>query len=93
MLVAVYQLELFLPDSGSLKEKRYVLQSLKTKIRTKFNYSIAEVGEHDKWQRSIIGLSMVATERKLFDQTFEKVIQLVENDGRVIITQTICDIY
>jgi uncharacterized protein YlxP (DUF503 family) len=93
MLVAACQIELFLPESASLKQKRFVIQSLKTRIRQKFNYSVAEVGENDKWQKTILGLSMVANERKILERVFEKVLDLVESDGRALIVNTVFEIY
>ena len=36
-----------------------VLRRLKTVVRDKFNVSIAEVAEHDKWQRAVMGLTLV----------------------------------
>jgi len=54
------QASLFLPHSSNLKEKRKVIQSIIARIRKRFNISIAEVNEHDLWQRSTIGFSAVA---------------------------------
>lgn len=93
MLVAVCQIELYLPGSGSLKEKRLILQSLKTRIRQKFNVSIAEVDGVEKWQKAVLGLSMVANERKLLDQAFSRVLQLIESDGRSQILNHTFEIY
>ena len=93
MLVAVCQIELYLPGTGSLKEKRLVLQSLKTRIRQKFNVSVAEVDGAEKWQRAVIGLSMVANERKILDQAFSRVLQLIESDGRSQIIDHTFEIY
>ncbi|MCB9512380.1 MAG: DUF503 domain-containing protein [Deferribacteres bacterium] len=92
MLVVVVQLELFFPESGSLKEKRFVLQSIKTRVRQKFNFSVAEVDENDKWQKSVIGLSMVANERKILDQAVQKALDLIEADGRVIVVNKIVEV-
>ena len=86
------QLELFFPESGSLKEKRFVLQSIKTRVRQKFNFSVAEVDENDKWQKSVIGLSMVANERKILDQAVQKALDLIEADGRVIVVNKIVEV-
>ncbi|MDQ7052713.1 MAG: DUF503 domain-containing protein [candidate division KSB1 bacterium] len=93
MLVAVCQIELYLPGSSSLKEKRLVLQSLKTRIRQKFNVSVAEVDGADKWQTAVLGLSMVANERKLLDQAFSKVLSLIESDGRSHVIRHTFEIY
>ena len=83
MFVAVGQIELFIPESGSLKSKRFILKSIKTKVRNKFNVSIAEVEYNEKWQRATFGISTVSNDRKLADSIINKVINFVENDFRV----------
>ena len=83
MLVGLFQIELFIPESGSLKSKRFVLKSLKTRLRNKFNISVAEVGGNDKWQRTVLGISMVSNERKLIDQVYNRILNLIENEERV----------
>jgi hypothetical protein len=42
MIVGLCTVELYLPDSQSLKAKRQVLLSLKDRLRDKFNISIAD---------------------------------------------------
>ena len=44
MVVGLCTVELYLPDGHSLKAKRQVLSSLKTRLRNHFNVSVAEVG-------------------------------------------------
>ncbi len=86
MLVGVYQLELFIPESGSLKSKRFVLKSLKDKIRSKFNVSVAEVDENERWQRAVLGIAMVSNERKFIDQVMNQIFNLVSEESEVEIT-------
>jgi uncharacterized protein YlxP (DUF503 family) len=93
MLVAFCQLELIIPGSGSLKEKRFVLSSLKTRIRNKFNVSVAEVEDNDKWQKATLGISMVANERKFLDQVFSHIFNLIEEQGQVEIIQRQLEIF
>jgi uncharacterized protein YlxP (DUF503 family) len=82
MFVGICELDIFIPESGSLKSKRFVLSSLKTRLRNKFNISVAEVGDTEKWQRAHIGISMVANERKFLDKTLQQVLDFVHNfDG------------
>jgi len=83
MFVGVGQVELYIPDSGSLKSKRFVLKSIKTKIRNKFNVSVAEIENNDKWQRSSLGLAIVSNERKIIDSTLNQIIDFIDNDFRV----------
>jgi hypothetical protein len=83
MFVGVFQVEIMLPQSDSLKAKRFVLNSVKTRIQNKFNVSIAEVDHNDLWQRATLGLALVTNERKFVDQTFAKIMQFLEDDGRL----------
>jgi len=83
MLVGIYQVELFIPASGSLKEKRFILKSLKTRIRNKFNVSIAEVADNDKWQRAQLGMAAVSNNRKLIDSMFNEIQKLILTETRV----------
>ena len=50
MAVGICTLRLSMPLNQDLKAKRRVLQSVIAHVRAAFNVSIAEVGEHDKWQ-------------------------------------------
>jgi len=83
MLVGMYQIELFIPESGSLKSKRFVLKSLKTRIHNKFNVSVAEVAENEKWQRTTLGLAMVANERRFIEQVMAEIFRLIEAEDEV----------
>ena len=93
MLVGVCQIELFVPESNSLKSKRGVLNSVKTRIRNKFNVSVAEVDNNDKWQRISLGISMITNERKFLDKTFGEIFKLIELDGRAEILNHILEVY
>ena len=69
--VGLCTVELFIPDGHSLKEKRQVLQSLKTRLRDKFNLSVAEVGDQDLWQKAILGMACVANESAHVNQVLD----------------------
>ncbi|HDQ00510.1 MAG TPA: DUF503 domain-containing protein [bacterium] len=93
MFVGVSQIELFIPESGSLKSKRFVLNSIKTKIRNKFNVSVAEIGNNEKWQRSTLAVSTISNDRKITDSTIHKVIHFVESDFRVELVDYTIEIF
>jgi len=93
MLVGVCKVELFVPESDSLKAKRFVLASIKTRIRNKFNVSVAEIGSNDKWQKIMLGIAVISNERKYIDQVMSEVFKLIENDGRAEITDSLVEIY
>ena len=93
MFVGVCRLEIFVPESSSLKSKRFVLHSIKKRIRNKFNVSVAEVDNNDKWQRISLGISMVSNERKFIDMNIEEILKLIESDGRMEILSHLVEIY
>jgi hypothetical protein len=82
MIVKLLTIDLFLPGCSSLKEKRFVLSSLKAKLRRRFNVAVSEVGFQDKWQRSRLALVTVGPDRKVVDAGCSKALELIERDHR-----------
>ena len=66
-------LELHFPGARSLKDKRQALRSLETRIRNRFNVSIAEVEHHDLWQRSRVAVVSVNTDHSHLESTLDSV--------------------
>lgn len=60
MFIGVARYDMFIPSSGSLKDKRQVTRAVTQTIRKKFNVAIAEVDFLDKWQRTAFGVSVIA---------------------------------
>jgi uncharacterized protein len=60
VLAAACRFDLRIPGVRSLKEKRHVVKSLTGSLRSKFNVSVAEVDHHDLWQRTALGVAVVA---------------------------------
>jgi len=60
--VGILSLELFFPESQSLKDKRMHLRSLKAQLSNRVGCSVAEVDYHDTWQRSRLTLACVTRE-------------------------------
>ena len=87
MLIGICQVEMHIPGSNSLKSKRFVLQSLKTRIRNKFNVSVAEVDHNDKWQRATIGIALVSNERQFIDKALTQILNLIDNEMQIEIIQ------
>ncbi len=78
MIIGALTIELYIPESNSLKSKRKVLKSLKDKIKNRFNVSLAEINNHDKWQRATLAIVSVANSRSDIDARFSRLINLVE---------------
>ena len=83
MIIGTCRIELFIPESGSLKSKRQVVKGLKDRIRGRFNVSIAEVDHLDLWQRACLGIAMVSNDLRYIDQTVAHILNLINMDHRV----------
>jgi len=75
--IGVLTLELRIDSSHSLKEKRHVVQSLKERLRHKFNISVAEIAHQDLWQRATVAAVTVSSDR----ENAEKVLRSVEDEA------------
>jgi uncharacterized protein YlxP (DUF503 family) len=79
MKVLISRIILVIPHSGSLKDKRMVLKSIKDRIWSKFKASIAEVEDHDSRQRAVLGLSFVSNDTSLLESIMNKTVELIES--------------
>lgn len=92
-VVGVCYINLFIFDVNSLKEKRHVLKSIIERLKSRFNISVAETGQNDKWQAAEISVAFVSNDRAHIDKTMNNVINFIENDYRVEVTDYSIEIY
>ncbi len=81
MFVGRAELELLLPESYSLKDKRQVLRSLLVRLRQRLNLAAAEVGGQEQWNRAVLGLAAVGNEAAHVREVLDQALRLVEQDG------------
>ncbi len=86
MIIGVLTLQLHLGEANSLKDKRRILKSLIARIKNRFNVSVAEVGQQELWQCSTLGISMVSCEQAHVHKVLAAVVNFVEAQGSVLIT-------
>jgi uncharacterized protein YlxP (DUF503 family) len=73
MVIGLLTLDLHFPGARSLKDKRQALRSLETRIRNRFNVSLAEVEHQDLWQRARLAVVAVNTDHVHLESTLAKV--------------------
>ena len=81
MFVGILSLELYFPGSGSLKSKRFILRSIKDKLK-RFNVSVAEEA-NNLWQKSVLTIACVSTDKAHLYSVFESVQKTVLSNGEV----------
>ena len=79
MIVGAALVELHVHGSHSLKAKRGVVRSIVSRVRSRFNVSVAEVGGQDTWQRAVLGLSVSGSERVRVRQTVDRVLAFIDS--------------
>lgn len=77
MVVGVCRLELHFPEGHSLKSKRQILSSLKTRLCKTFRVSVAELDDHDLWQRSVLGIACIANESSHVNRVLDQSINMI----------------
>ncbi len=72
------RLELELPFTSSLKDKRQTLRSLKDRLRRK-NVSVVEADNQDLWQRATLEFALAAVDRRAVEEKREEVRRTLLN--------------
>jgi uncharacterized protein YlxP (DUF503 family) len=78
MIVALARITLHLPDNQSLKGKRKVIKGLIEKIRNRFDAAVAEVDDHELWQKAQLGMALVSNDAQVLDARVTKIIHFIE---------------
>ena len=74
MPVGVLTLEIQLPYAHSLKDKRSVVQSLRNRLRARFNVAVAELDHQDVWQRATLGVTSISNSQPLLQSLLQQVL-------------------
>jgi len=74
MIVGSLRVRLLVRESRSLKDKRQVVRSIKDRLRSSFNISIAEVGAEDHRQLVELGMAVVTREAKEARTALEEIV-------------------
>lgn len=82
MVIGACTLELLIPGSESLKDKRQVIKSLLARLHNEFNVSAAEVDEQDNKRRAVLGICLVSNDSAHANSILSKAVNLVEGEPR-----------
>ncbi|MGH9469511.1 MAG: DUF503 domain-containing protein [Terriglobia bacterium] len=74
MAIGLLTLDIQLPYTHSLKEKRAVLQKLRGRLRSRFNVSVAELDHQDSWQRAQLGIVSISSSHTLLETSLRQVL-------------------
>jgi len=78
MPVGLLTLEIHLPYSHSLKEKRAALRKVRDRLRSRFNVAIAELDHRDVWQQATLGVVSISDSQSFLESMFQQVLREAE---------------
>lgn len=86
MIIGFLSLEIYLPYSHSLKEKRKRLFRLRDRLKNRYNVAFSELDYQNKWQRTQIGMVTLNNQKRPIEELFERIIKDAEEniDGEII---------
>ena len=87
MIVALLSIELYMPMSGSLKDKRMVLRRENDRL-TAFPGSVAEVAHQELWQRAGLGVVTVASSEDMAGEALSSVLKEIDRIEPGLVVQS-----
>jgi uncharacterized protein YlxP (DUF503 family) len=93
MIVASQTWELALPGCSSLKEKRAVIRSIRDRLRSRFNVSVAETALQDVHARAEVSIALVTNDRRLATSILDKADHFLEAMGAAVIVRVDRDLH
>lgn len=86
MRIAGMTIRLYAPWVQSLKEKRMEVKSLTTRIRNKFNVSVAETDEQDIHKTIVISVAAIAADSAQGDAIIDTILNFIGENTEAEIT-------
>jgi uncharacterized protein YlxP (DUF503 family) len=87
MVIGLLSVELHIPYSQSLKDKRMVLRRVKDRLQ-KFNVAVAEVEHQDVWQRAGLGIVAISNSTEHVERELAAAADEIERVEPGLITRT-----
>ncbi len=87
MIVGVLYVEVFLPNSHSLKDKRRIIKSLVRRLQQRHNLSVAILDGQDFWQRCTLGIAQISSKKSLAEKSLDEAEKMIETTNGLVVTQ------
>ncbi len=87
MRAAALRIEVHLFHGQSLKEKRAVLRPVIEGLRRLLSVSVAEVDDHDHWQKAAIGVALVAPDAARLDELITRIQRYFDDQLELEVVQ------
>lgn len=82
-MITYAEIELFLYDCHSLKDKRSVIKRLKNRLQKELNVAISELDHQDLWQRATFGIVTISNTREIGEQVIQQALDIVDAHSEI----------
>ena len=82
MLIGTLKITIHLHGLSSLKDKRKIVKSLIGRVKSRYNFSVAEVDSQESKALAVIGFSTVSNDGTHIEKQLDKLLDFIRNDGR-----------
>ena len=79
-VLGVLQFSLLIRSSRSLKDKRRVVRSVKDRLRSRYNISIAEVDDQELMNKATLALAMAGSDRDYVKSVLMKILVQIRSN-------------
>lgn len=87
MLVGTLVVQVYIPSSTSLKDKRQVVKSVIHRVQNHFNVSVVELNNEDLWQRATVGVAIAGDNQEYIQRQLQLVLNFMDGEPRWEILQ------
>ncbi len=87
----IVRVDVHLPGVRSLKEKRSLLRRVTASLEGA-GCAVAEVGAQDRWQRAVLGVTVVASQAAGVDRVLDGLVAIIERDPRLVVLATVHEV-
>lgn len=77
-MIIYAEVECFLYEGNSLKEKRSMMKRLFARITRDFNVAIAELDYQDLWQRTKFGIVTISSDSIHAEKVIQQVLEVID---------------
>lgn len=84
--VGLLHLELYVPQAGSLKDKRRFVKSFKDRLASRYNVSVSEVARQDSRSRAVLAVAMVGSDKRYVEGALQRIVNAAGAHREMILT-------
>ena len=83
MVIGFLRVDLLIPNSNSLKDKRSVIKKHLHYLRKTYNVAVAETGNRDLWRRAELSFITINSLKDSVERTLRQILHELDNSDDV----------